>query len=166
MPSIWPCGGFVWLESGSPSKGGKTGPEPRSRTLPWNLAVPARLWSAPAERSGDGALAQTGRRADGSQPGARFVCPRTLLSRIHAAENHRWTQMNTDKDCPKPSFFIAGIRSPDSDPKQGEAGPEFSPQNLCSSVSICGWTGLLQMRGLGRINNSLRLTLVGVFLPT
>ena len=100
MALWWPCGGFVWLESGSPSKGGTTGPEPRSRTLPWNLAVAALLWSAAAERSGAGALAHTGQRADGSKPGARFVCPRTLL------------------------------------------------------------------RGLGRINNSLRLTLVGVFLPT
>ena len=166
MALWWLWGGFGWLESGSPSKGGRPGLEPRSRTVTWNLAVSARFWSAPAERSGDGALAPTARRADGSKAGSRFVCPRTLLSRIHAAENHRWTQMNTDKDCPKPSFFIAGIRSPDSDPKQGEAGPEFSSQNLCSSVSICGCTGLLQMRGLGRIQNSLRLTLVGVFLLT
>jgi hypothetical protein len=33
---------------------------------------------------------------------------------------------------------MAGSRSPDSAPKEGEANPEFSLQNLCPSAFICG----------------------------
>jgi hypothetical protein len=32
--------------------------------------------------------------------------------------HHRWIQINTDKDCPKPRFSRPGIRSPDTEPKQ------------------------------------------------
>jgi hypothetical protein len=52
--------------------------------------------------------------------------------------NHRWTQINTDKDYSTPRFLMAVRRSPDGDLKRGAARPESSPQNLCSSVSICG----------------------------
>src|ERR1035437_10569597 len=37
----------------------------------------ARLWSAPAERSGDGALAWLAQVAAGAKAGSRFACPRT-----------------------------------------------------------------------------------------
>src|ERR1017187_1073834 len=53
--------------------------------------------------------------------------------------NHRWTQMNTDKNYSEPHTFMAKTRSPDSDPKQREARPAFGPKNLCSSVFICGF---------------------------
>jgi tetratricopeptide (TPR) repeat protein len=52
--------------------------------------------------------------------------------------NHRWTQIHTDQKHSKSPLPMAGIRSPDSEPKQSEGGPESGPQNLCSSVSICG----------------------------
>ena len=67
--------------------------------------------------------------------------------------NHRWTQMNTDKDCSKRHFPRAGIRSPESDPKQGATKPESSPRNLCSSVSICGFP--LHGNGLGHPHSSI-----------
>jgi hypothetical protein len=60
--------------------------------------------------------------------------------------NHRWTQIDTDKDYSKPCSSGAGIHSPDSDSKQGESGPESGPGNLCSSVCICG--SLLHKYGL------------------
>jgi len=65
---------------------------------------------------------------------------------VTACYNHRWTQMNTDKDGSGPQISVTGIRSPNSDPNHGEARPEFSPRNLCSSVSICG--SLLRGYGL------------------
>jgi hypothetical protein len=42
------------------------------------------------------------------------------------------------KDRSKPRSFMAGSRSPDSAPKEGEANPESSLQNLCPSAFICG----------------------------
>ena len=62
--------------------------------------------------------------------------------------------MDTDKNCSEPRFSAARIRSPDSEPKQHSAGPEFGPQNLCSSVSICGRVALSRVRAL-TINLSL-----------
>src|SRR5438876_2031724 len=35
------------------------------------------LWSAPAKRSGDGALTVPAVRAEGAKAGSRFACPRT-----------------------------------------------------------------------------------------
>ena len=54
-------------------------------------------------------------------------------------------RLNSDKDCLKPRSSMAGSGSLDSDPKQGEASPESSLQNLCPSVFICG--SLLQGYG-------------------
>ena len=42
-----------------------------------NLAVLTRLWSAPAERSGDGALAWISQTAAEAKAGSRFACPRS-----------------------------------------------------------------------------------------
>jgi hypothetical protein len=56
---------------------GRDRPERRSRTAPRNLAKSARLWSAPAERSGDGALAWLAGAAAEAKAGSRFACPRT-----------------------------------------------------------------------------------------
>jgi Flp pilus assembly protein TadD len=50
-------------------------------------------------------------------------------------ENHRWTQIDTDKNCPEGGSARPGISSA---PKQIELKPESGPQNLCPSVSICG----------------------------
>jgi len=48
--------------------------------------------------------------------------------------NHRWTQMNTNKNCPKPRFSRSRIRSQDTEPKKrGQIG--FRPSE---SVSIRG----------------------------
>jgi len=47
-------------------------------------------------------------------------------------------EANPDKDCSKPRSSMAGSRSPDSDPKEGEANPESSRQNLGPSAFICG----------------------------
>jgi len=44
---------------------------------PPNPAVLGRLWSAPAERSGDGALAWLAQIAEGAIAGSRFACPRS-----------------------------------------------------------------------------------------
>ncbi|MCX6929892.1 MAG: hypothetical protein NT154_42770, partial [Verrucomicrobia bacterium] len=44
--------------------------------------------------------------------------------------------MNTDKDRTG-HFTMEGIRSPSSDSKKGAVRAQFSPLNLCSSVSIC-----------------------------
>ena len=61
----------------------------------------------------------------------------TLLS-VTIQTNHRWTQMNTDKDDSRSGLIIAVLRSLDGDPKPRLAEPESCPQNLCESVSICG----------------------------
>jgi hypothetical protein len=45
---------------------------------------------------------------------------------------------------------MAGSRSPDTDPKEGEANPESSLQNLCPSVFICGCIPSLRLRALAR----------------
>jgi hypothetical protein len=45
--------------------------------VPPNLAVLAQLWSAPAERSDDGALAWLAKIAAGAIVGSRFACPRS-----------------------------------------------------------------------------------------
>ena len=52
--------------------------------------------------------------------------------------NHRWTQINTDQKQAEPRISLARVRFLDSEPEQSEARPEFGPQNLCSSVFICG----------------------------
>ena len=57
--------------------------------------------------------------------------------------------MNTDQKGPEPGLCMAGIQSLDGGPDQGEAEPNPGPQNLCSSVFICGV--LPQRRGLARI---------------
>jgi hypothetical protein len=80
-------------------------------------------------------------------PECRCYWP-ALPSRIHSEENHRWTQINTDKDCPITCFHQKEIRSPNRDAREGEETPEFSPQNLCPSVFICGCTALSRPRVL------------------
>src|ERR1039458_591001 len=69
----------------------------------------------------------------GSKP---VLCARLAVT---IQNNHRWTQIDTDKTYSKPCFSMARIPSPDRDPKQSEARPESTLQNLCSSVSICGF---------------------------
>jgi tetratricopeptide (TPR) repeat protein len=49
--------------------------------------------------------------------------------------NHRWTQIDTDKNCPEGGSARTRISS---GPKQSEPRPKSDPQNPCSSVSICG----------------------------
>jgi hypothetical protein len=46
--------------------------------------------------------------------------------------------MNTDKESPLPHSCTAGTHSPDSDLDHTKTRPKPNPQNLCSSVSICG----------------------------
>ena len=46
---------------------------------------------------------------------------------------------------------MAGIRSPGRDSKKGAARAQFSPQNLCSSVSICGFLLLTILLGCGAL---------------
>ena len=56
----------------------------------------------------------------------------------------------TDQGNSKPRLSMAGFRSPDSGPKPGEAAPEFSPQNLCAFVFICGFL----LHGYGLVPSS------------
>ena len=66
------------------------------------------------------------------------VSERHRLSRIQAEENHRWTQMNSDKNYSEPRCSVARIRSPDGDPEQGAPIPEFGSQNLYyNHASLC-----------------------------
>jgi hypothetical protein len=53
--------------------------------------------------------------------------------------NHRWTQIDTDKNYPTPRFCMAGVRSPGNDPKQSTVALRSDCKNLCSSVSIGGF---------------------------
>src|ERR1700690_2137641 len=50
----------------------------------------------------------------------------------------RWTQMHTDKNYSERCVSRARIRSWDNAPHSCKTGPEFSPQHLCLSGSICG----------------------------
>ena len=52
--------------------------------------------------------------------------------------NHRWTQMNTDKDCSKPAVFTASSRSTDNDLRASGARPELTKelQGLADGTSI------------------------------
>jgi hypothetical protein len=68
----------------------------------------------------------------------RAPVPRRLGLAVTIQYNHRWTQIDTDDNYPEQRSSMVGIRSPDSDPKPSGARPESGPQNLCSSVSICG----------------------------
>jgi tetratricopeptide (TPR) repeat protein len=52
--------------------------------------------------------------------------------------NHRWTQMDTDKNCPETGFSAARTCSPASDPGQGEHKPQRGLRNLRSFEVICG----------------------------
>ena len=63
--------------------------------------------------------------------------------------NHRSTQINTDESPSELRFSKARARLPDSGPKQSDARQESGPQNLCSSVSICG--SLLRDYGLAAL---------------
>ena len=53
--------------------------------------------------------------------------------------NHRWTQIDTDKNGPRPSTSRRKTGPIERDPVQTEATPDSGPKNLCSSVSICGY---------------------------
>jgi len=122
------------------------------------IVVEDRLWpqaeilATPRVEGRDGCRLATERPADAAlvpgkadEPGRIiFKClrPPSTKPAPHSAEtiqyNHRWTQINTDKNYSKPHFCIARTRSPGSDPKQGEARPGSGSKNLCSSVFICG----------------------------
>src|ERR1035441_2051987 len=101
------------------------------------------IWSHSLVRSGK----KKRRSADPStrknreeRPGNHYsLWPSRSRLAVTIQHNHRWIQMNTDKNCSEPHTFMAKIRSPDSNPKQREARPAFGPKNLCSSVFICGF---------------------------
>jgi protein O-mannosyl-transferase len=60
-----------------------------------------------------------------------------LTARIPS--DHRWTQMDTDKNHPEPLSSTANTGSPASGPVQIEHGPQTGLRNLCSSVLF--WCG-------------------------
>src|ERR1035437_1326852 len=61
-----------------------------------------------------------------------------FLRRIQAEEDHRWTQINTDRDCPKSLFALARSAHSTVTLRNGGPTPESNLQYLCLSVSICG----------------------------
>src|ERR1019366_5991559 len=70
---------------------------------------------------------------------ARAGVRKATAESVAIQNNHRWTQIHTDKNCSEPPFSMATTHSRDSDPKQCETRLKSSPQDLCSSVSICGF---------------------------
>src|ERR1035437_7649195 len=68
-----------------------------------------------------------------------FPCTqREKWPKLDYSKSHVQLQMNTDKHCSKPPPSMAELRVPDSGLKQREARRKSGPQNLCSSVFICG----------------------------
>src|ERR1019366_1669192 len=86
------------------------------------------------------------------------------LSHIHAVEDHRWTQINTDGTCSESRFSKRRIRSSDSDPNQRETRLKSGPRNLCSSVFICGCIESLRLMSNTFTATPRRLTLIGAIL--
>src|ERR1019366_8171024 len=162
MPTIWLCGGFGWLAALPGSKfkvRGSTFDVRRSASAPCGLNVIYGAYPAHVRRDSHESPRQQARRYGGSREAVRCgsgggpmwiaqdsdSTPLTTLTfwlwaslSVTIHYHNRWTQINTDRDSSKPRFYQAGIRSPNSDPRQGKARPEFGPLNLCSSVSICG----------------------------
>jgi hypothetical protein len=69
------------------------------------------------------------------------------LSRKHAEENHRWTQMNTDLEGRTwVSLCLTLGHGPVNGYSQWKRQVLSSPY-LCLSVSICGCIELLRLRG-------------------
>jgi hypothetical protein len=112
----------------------------------------AEILATPRAEGRDGCRLAAGRPADAALVSRTadesrritFKClqPPSTKPAAHPAAviqyNHRWTQIDTDKNHARPHFCIARTRSPGSDPKQGEARPGSGSKNLCSSVVICG----------------------------
>jgi hypothetical protein len=122
------------------------------------IVVEDKLWpeaemlATPRAEGRDGCRLATGLPTDAELlPGKaepprriRFKClqPPSTKPAAHSGEptqyNHRWTQIHPDKNYSNPHFCMAGVRSPEGEPKQSEAAPESDSKNLCPSVFICG----------------------------